>query len=162
MVGNVKHSFFGLVYSRKVKGTQCFRNLSLVIKQRFIPKLLLLKWGVVKYSGVVQKRTNTFFTTRGQKTLVARRGFWSKVSVGNPGVLILHFFVFTKGTLKPRHSNDLTVFVPANSNFSAGKDIPTRRAPSSRANTQTDPSTSATRSVVRCWTCCSRSGYWRR
>ena len=30
-------------------------------------------------------------------------------------------------------------------------------------STQTDPSTSTTRSaVVRCWACCSRSGYWRR
>ena len=162
MVGNVKHSFFGLVYSRKVKGTQCFRNLSLVIKQRFIPKLLLLKWGVVKYSGVVQKKDQHIFYYQGPKDARCSTGFWSKVSVGIREFLILHFFVFTKGTLKPRHSNDLTVFVPANSNFSAGKDIPTRRAPSSRANTQTDPSTSSTRSVVRCWTCCSRSGYWRR
>jgi hypothetical protein len=110
------------VEAEAVRNCPCRRpSPSLPERSRvLIPKLLLLKWGVVKYSGVVQKRTNTFFTTRGQKTLVARRGFWSKVSVGNPGVLILHFFVFTKGTLKPRHSNDLTVFVPANSNFSAG------------------------------------------
>jgi len=37
MLWNVKHSFFGLAeksYSRKVKGTQCFRNFS--ISKRFI------------------------------------------------------------------------------------------------------------------------------
>jgi hypothetical protein len=55
------------VEASKLNDNEPKYNLALLHKKRkrvLIPKLLLLKWGVVKYSGVVPKRTNTFFTTR--------------------------------------------------------------------------------------------------
>jgi hypothetical protein len=44
----MKHSFFGL-HSRKVKGTQCFRNFS--ISNDLFTKTFTAQWNVVKYTG---------------------------------------------------------------------------------------------------------------